>query len=225
MCDFNILRTDGQRHMCVLNTDILLHIFLHFINIQNLKPQPSIYDQVSGINMKDVKFSGINMKDELEKNKICLINKQKHSVSFMTEFFKPLHFLKRMSKLSTALSLMRCDSWDPCCPVVNWLLPQISWLDPSSHPFPLLWLLCRNEWFGGEPGGRDYGWRFGGERFWRTLEIGKEANASSLAPAGSIFFNCYQKLIVPLSLPGMLTEQCWVVSPVRWQKTPNSFIL
>lgn len=65
--------------MCVLNTDILLHIFLHFfINIQNLKPQPSIYDQISGINMKDVKFSGINMKDELEKNKICLINKQKH---------------------------------------------------------------------------------------------------------------------------------------------------
>ena len=69
---------------------------------------------------------------------------------------------------------MRCDSCDPCCPVVNWLLPQISWLDLSSHPFPLLWLLCRNEWFGGEPGGRDYGWRFGGERFWRTLETGKE---------------------------------------------------
>lgn len=62
--------------MCVLNADSLLHIFLHFfINIQNLKPQPSIYDQISGINMKDVKFSGINMKDELEKNKICLINK------------------------------------------------------------------------------------------------------------------------------------------------------
>ena len=79
-----------------------------------------------------------------------------------------------MSKLSTVLSLMRCDSCDPCCPVVNWLLPWISWLDPSSRPFPLLWLLCRNEWFGGEPGGRDYGWRFGGERFWRTLETGKE---------------------------------------------------
>ena len=79
-----------------------------------------------------------------------------------------------MSKLSTVLSLMRCDSYDPCCPVVNWPLPWISWLDPSSRPFPLLWLLCRNEWFGGEPGGRDYGWRFGGERFWRTLEAGKE---------------------------------------------------
>lgn len=57
-----------KRHMCVLNTDIILHIFLYFfINIQNLKQQPSIYDQISGINMKDVKFSGINMKGELEK--------------------------------------------------------------------------------------------------------------------------------------------------------------
>ena len=42
--------------------------------------------------MKDVKFSGINMKGELEKNKICLINKQKHSVSFMTEVLKTLYF-------------------------------------------------------------------------------------------------------------------------------------
>ena len=99
-----------KMHMCVLNTDILLHIFLYFfINIQNLKLQPSICDQISGINIKG----------ELEKNKICLINKQKHSVSFMNEFLKTLHFKKRMSKLSTALSLMRCDSCDPCCPVVN----------------------------------------------------------------------------------------------------------
>lgn len=82
-----------KRHMCVLNTDILLHIFLYFfINIQNLKLQPSICDQISGINMKDVILSDINMKGELEKNKICLINKQKHSVSFVNEFLKTLHF-------------------------------------------------------------------------------------------------------------------------------------
>ena len=42
--------------------------------------------------MKDVILSDINMKGELEKNKICLINKQKHSVSFVNEFLKTLHF-------------------------------------------------------------------------------------------------------------------------------------
>ena len=61
------------------------------------------------------------------------------------------------------------------------------------------------------------------EELWKQVKKWKDAlsKCSSLAPAGSIFFNCYQKLIVPLSLPGMLTEQCWVVAPVRWQKAPK----
>ena len=65
------------------------------------------------------------------------------------------------------------------------------------------------------------------EELWKQVKKWKDAlsKCSSLAPAGSIFFSCYQKLIVPLSLPGMLTEQCWVVDPVKWQKAPNSFIL
>lgn len=90
----------------------------------------------------------------------------------MTEFFKTLHFLKRMSVIHSTLtdevwllwSLLSCSQLASAPDFLAW----------SIHPFPLLWLLSRNEWFGGEPGGRDYGWRFGGERFWRTLETGKE---------------------------------------------------